>query len=138
MIQEIQDAIITKLDEITGVTVTAWQGDIEELLDSPQTLPCIQVIYQGTGFGPRKTMGYRQWDSAMEYLIVVTDKDNASRISAAQDCYTIIESVRTKLAGYAVTGYGALEPVKEERLMSVGGVLMYGLTYSLDVDVTIT
>jgi phage gp37-like protein len=138
MIQEIQTAIVAELDEIDGVTVTAWQGDIEELLDSPLTPPCIQVIYQGAAFGPRKTMGYRQWDTVMEYLIVVTDKDNASRIGAAQDCYTVIESVRSRLAGHVVTGYGALEPVKEERLMSVGGVVMYGLTYTMDVDVTVT
>ncbi|HSV27253.1 MAG TPA: hypothetical protein VLH60_05110 [Sedimentisphaerales bacterium] len=138
MIQEIQTVIVAKLNDINGVSVTAWQGDIDELLDSPQTLPCIQVIYNGAAFGPRKAMPYRQWDTGMEFLLIVIAKDNASRATAAQEAYGIIEDVRDKLAGYVVTGYGALEPEKEERLMAVGGVLMYGLTYRLDVDVTIT
>ena len=138
MIEDIQDYIETQLNTISGVTVTPWQGDIDELLDSPLTLPCIQIIYQAAEFGPRKTMGMRHWDLDMEFLLVVICKDNASRAGAAAEAYGIIESVRGKLAGYKITGYGALEPHSEERLMAVGGVLMYGLTYRLSTDVMIT
>ena len=51
MIEEIQDDIIERLMMIDGVaTVSAWQGEIDDLLKTPQRMPSLHVIYQGADF----------------------------------------------------------------------------------------
>ena len=132
MIETIQDAIISKLEEITGVnTVGVWQGDIDDLLKTPQRLPALHVIYQGSDFEEKRTIGGDQPGFAMDFLIVLVGKSLRSREAGASSCYTIIEAVRDKLIGYQVADYDILWPVKEDLLLAEGGLLVYGLNYRM-------
>ena len=132
MIETIQDAIITKLEEITSVnTVGVWQGDIDDLLKAPQRLPALHVIYQGSDFEEKRTIGGDQPGFAMDFLIVLVGKSLRSREAGASSCYTIIEAVRDKLIGYQVEDYDILWPVKEDLLLAEGGLLVYGLNYRM-------
>jgi len=131
MIEDIQDAIIEELEDITGIaTVGAWQGDIEDLIKTPQRLPALHVIYQGADWETFEQAGDRP-TAAMDFLIVLVGKNMKSRAAGAVSCYTIIEAVRNKLIGYQVEDYDFLRPVREDLIFSEGGVLAYGLTYRM-------
>lgn len=131
MIEEIQDAIIVELEEITGVkTVSVWQGDIDDLLKMPQQWPALHVIYQGADFEVFEQAGDRP-ALAMDFMIVLVGKSLKSRSAGASSCYILIEAVRTKLIGLQVTDYDFLRPVREELLFAEGGILVYGMTYRM-------
>jgi len=138
MIETIQDAIITALETITGVaTVGAWQGDIEDLLKTPQRLPALQVIYRGAVFGEKAVIGVNRADHQMSFLVVLVAKNFKSRSAGADSCYTIIDGVRSELVGLKIAPYGFLWPAKEELLMAEGGLLVYGLSYNMNTNVTV-
>lgn len=139
MISEIQDEIITKLQGILGVkTVDEWQGEIDSLLEKPQRLPSLHVIYRGVVFEEAGTFSPDRVYSNMEFLIVLIGKNLKSRAAGAENCYTIIEGVRAALIGHEIADYdGMLWPIREELIMAAGGVMAYGLTYRMDTQETI-
>lgn len=133
MIEETQDCIIAQLKTIPDVgTVDVWQGDIDELLKSPQRLPALYVIYQGSDFEEKKTIGGDQPGHAMDFLIVLVGKSLRSREAGAAACYAIIEAVRRKLIGLQILDADILWPVKEDLLLAEGGLLVYGLNYRMN------
>jgi hypothetical protein len=139
MIENIQDAIITQLEKITGVTaVGVWQGDIESLIKSPQRLPALHVIYQGADFEEKRVIGLNRADHTMIFLVVLIAKNVKSREAGAAASYTIIEGVRSYLIGYPVAPYGFLWPLKEDLILAEGGILVYGLTYRLRTNLIAT
>lgn len=133
MIETIQDAIITQLETIPGVvSVGAWQGDIDDLLKTPQRQPALHVIYQGANFEEKMTVGGDQPGLMVDFLVVLVGKNLRSRDAGATACYTIIEAVRDKLIGYRVAGYDILWPISEELIHAEGGILVYGMNYRMD------
>jgi phage gp37-like protein len=142
VIETIQDDIVTQLLTITGIgTVDAWQGDIEdmeEILKISQKLPALHVIYHGSGFGEKKTIGANRADNRMRFMIVLVNKNAKSRAAGAASSYTIIEAVRSKLMGHKTSPYqGFLWPLKEDLLLALGGIQVYGLIYFMDTGVTV-
>jgi hypothetical protein len=136
MIETIQDAIITQLLKITGVgSVGVWQGDVEDLLKTPQRLPALNVIYQGAEFDEKKVVGINRADHRMDFLIVLVSKNLKSRDAGASEAYTIIEAVRNYLIGHQISPYGWLWPVREDLVMAEGGLLVYGLNYRLKTEI---
>ncbi len=126
MIEEYQTAIIEELEGISGVnTVDAWQGDIEELLKTPQKLPALNVIYRGADFEEKQTDGGHN----MNFLVMLVAKNFRSRATGAANCNTIIEAVRGKLIGFAAEGFDTLWPVSEDLILARGGILVYALNY---------
>jgi len=142
MIETIQDAIITQLETISGVgSVGAWQGDvndIEEILQIPQKLPALHVIYHGAGFADKKTLGAAiSADANMRWMIISVNKNLKSRAAGAVSSYTMIEAVRNKLMGYRISPYhGFLWPLQEDLLTALGGLQVYGLIYRMNTSVT--
>jgi phage gp37-like protein len=133
MIETIQDDIITQLEKISGIkSVGVWQGDIDDLLKSPQQLPALAVIYQGADFDEKRNMGENRARHQMDFLIVVIQRNLKSREDGASSAYTIIEAVRNYLIGHWVNPYGYFWPVKEDLLSAGGGFLVYGLSYRMD------
>lgn len=131
MIETIQDDIIEQLEEIDGIaTVGAWQGDIDDLLKTPQRLPSLHVIYQGADFEPFEQAGDHT-TAAMDFLVVLATKNQKSRSAGSGSAYTLIEGVRGKLIGHQVDDYDFLRPVKEDLIASMGGILVYGLVYRM-------
>ena len=132
MIETIQDAIIDQLKTIDGVvTCEAWQGDIEDLLKTPQRLPALRVIFQTAVFDAKDTIGGDQPAMTLSYLIVLVAKHLKSREEGANLCYSIIEAARNLLIGHKVSGYDFLWPKQEDLIMAEGGTLVYGMTYSM-------
>jgi hypothetical protein len=126
MIEEYQTGIIEELTEIAGVnTVGAWQGDIEDLLKTPQRLPALNVVYRGADFEENQTDGGHD----MNFLIMLVGKNVRNRAAGAASCNTIIEAVRGKLIGLKVTGFDKLWPVSEDLILARGGILVYALNY---------
>ncbi len=138
MIQECQDLILKRLGEIEGVTtVDAWQGDVEALASKPARLPALMVVYGGCEYGPKRVIGKNHWDADTAWLVVLLHKDLRGPRKALEGCYGIIESVRAKLAGYELAGYGDLEPVSEELLFEKNGLYAYGLNYRVALTVAL-
>jgi phage gp37-like protein len=136
MIAEIQSAIITELSAIDGVgTVGVWQGDIDDLLQSPQRLPALHVIYQGAKFEDKKIIGVNRADHQMKFNIILIARNAKSREEGASGAYTIIEAVRGCLLGCQILPYGWLWPEDEELIDAVGGMLIYGLIYHIKTAV---
>ncbi|MHB8772963.1 MAG: Gp37 family protein [Syntrophales bacterium] len=137
MIEEIQGNIIDQLSAIVGVaTVGAWQGDIEELLKTPQKMPSLHVLYQGADFDPLQNVGAYA-NAAMDFIIVLMVQNQKSRTEGSLDAYAVIEAVRGKLIGHAVRTNDQLRPVREDLITARGGILVYGMIYRAGaVDVT--
>lgn len=126
MIDEYQEGIIDELEDIEGVnTVGAWQGDIEELLKTPQKLPALNVIYRGADFEEKQTDG----GHSMNFLIMLVGKNFRSRQAGASSCNAIIEAVRGKLIGLQIAGFDKLWPISEDLILARGGILVYALNY---------
>lgn len=131
MIEEIQDVIIEQLKMIEGVaTVGAWQGEIDDLLKTPQRMPSLHVIYQGADFEPFEQVG-ETTAAAMDFLIVLIAQNPKSRAAGSVAAYGIIEGVREKLIGHWVKQYDFLRPMSEDLISAQGGTLVYGLRYQL-------
>ncbi|PKN71195.1 MAG: hypothetical protein CVU54_01880 [Deltaproteobacteria bacterium HGW-Deltaproteobacteria-12] len=139
MIETIQDDIIAQLAKISGIkSVGTWQGDIDDLLKSPQLLPALAIIYQGADFEKRAVIGINKADLQMSFLIVLVSRNFRSREAGASSAYTIIEASRNYLIGHKIAAYGYLWPVKEELLSAEGGFLVYGLSYRISTDIIAT
>ena len=131
MIEEIQDDIIDQLQAIPGVlTVAAWQGEIEDLLKTPQKLPSLHVVYQGADFETFEQAG-ENTSAAMDFLIVLTAQNQKSRTAGSIASYALIEGVRGKLIGHQVAHYDFFRPVREDLITTRGGILVYGMVYQL-------
>jgi hypothetical protein len=137
MISSICDSIITELGGITNVKkVGAWAGDLDTLLSMPQNMPGLYLVYQTAKFAQAPaTMGTVKVDSVMKFqiLLIVSSLKNPS--TAATTAWGIIEAVRTALIGLQISTYNNLWPESEELVFSEGGLLVYGMNYSLDVRV---
>ncbi|MCK9195442.1 MAG: Gp37 family protein [Syntrophales bacterium] len=126
MIDEYQNGIIEQLETITSVkTVDIWQGDIEELLKTPQGLPALNVVYRGADFEEKQTDG----GHTMNFMIILVGKNVRSRKAGVSSCNAIIEAVRGVLIGYQVEGFDKLWPVSEDLMLARGGILVYALNY---------
>ena len=131
MIKEIQDSIISKLNEILEAkTVDIWHGDIEDLLKTPQKTPALWIIYQGCAFNAKEIIGAKIAPHDMTFLIVLMNRNLKGHKSGSEDGYIIIEKIREKLIAYD-TLYGWLWPVKEDLLIAESGILGYGLEYKI-------
>jgi hypothetical protein len=138
MIETIQDAIIAALENVEGVAAAGvWQGDIDDLLKTPQKLPSLSVVYQGAEFGERKTIGATIALHRMVFLVVLAARNLRSREEGATACYGIIEGVRGGLIGLQIAPWGWLWPISEELILAEGGLLVYGLRYRMNTEVTI-
>jgi hypothetical protein len=137
MISSICDSIITALGGIANVKkVGAWAGDLDTLLSMPQNMPGLYLVYQTAKFAQAPaTMGTVKVDSVMKFqiLLIVSSLKNPS--TAATTAWGIIEAVRTALIGLQISTYNNLWPESEELVFSEGGLLVYGMNYSLDVRV---
>jgi hypothetical protein len=133
MVETIQADIITQLETIEGVlSVAAWQGDIQDLIKTPMKLPALRVIYQSALFDEIRTGGAgAQPTVTLTYLIVLLGKNLQSRQAGASACYPIMDEIRKLLIGHDVVGYDFLWPKGEDLLFAEGGLLAYGLTYSM-------
>ena len=132
MLETIQNNIIAELEAIYGIkTVGAWQGDVESLLQMPQKMPSLHVVYQGAKFEPFNQVG-EPTISSLDYLIILIVQNQKSREDASVAAYTIINAVRNLLIGHQIGAYGFLRPTQEDLLMAAGSIIAYGLTYSMD------
>lgn len=137
MITEICNDIITALEGIPNVKkVGAWTGDFETLLSMPQNMPGLYLIYQTAKFANAPaTMGTVKVDSVMKFQILLVVNSLKSTSNAALTAWGIIEAVRTALIGLSVSTSNRLWPDSESLVFSEGGLLVYGMDYSLDVRI---
>lgn len=133
MIKEIQDAIIARLEGISGIAeLGAYVGDVEDIIKSPQRMPALHVVYQGANFLPDRVIGSNQAKLTPEFLVVLVARNLKRSVETSEAAYTLIESVRTQLTGYVVGTYGYLWPVSEDLILSEKGILCYGLKYQME------
>lgn len=137
MISDICDSIITALEGIANVRkVGAWTGDLDTLLSMPQNMPGLYLVYQASKFAQAPaSMGSVKVDSTMRFQILLVVSSLKSTSNAAITAWGIIEAVRTALIGLKVSTQNYLWPDSEDLVFSEGGLLVYGLNYSMDVRV---
>lgn len=137
MLQTIIEAIATRLTGIEGVIgePAVWAGDIEEAIGQPKRLPAMWVVYTGADFSPRQTIGGAYYTHELAFTIVLAATNARSRADGAATCHEIIEAVRALLIGYQISDYGELWPEKEELIDAAGALLVYGLSYRMEVSV---
>jgi hypothetical protein len=136
MISEICNEIISAISGITGVKkVEAWAGDINMLLTMPQNMPGLYLVYPGASFGGPVTMGTAKVDTVMKFQILLVVSSLKSPVNAATLAWGIMESVRSILIGKQILSYNKLWPENEELVFSEGGLMVYGLNYSLDARI---
>ena len=136
MLTTISSDILLQLAAVSGVKSTGlWVGDIQELLKAPQNLPGLYLMYQDGKFTAPMTMGANYADIATQWMVVVIASSLKNAADAAATAWGLIEGVRTKLIGHQVSTYNKLWPESETLLFAENGVLVYGLTYSLEVRI---
>lgn len=138
MISAICADIISAITGLTGVkSVGAWAGDVDSLLQMPQNLPGLYLVYNGADFdeGPA-TMGTVKVDTDMSFQVLLIVNNPRSPAAAATAAWTIMELVRAALIGRQVLTYDKLWPVKEDLIFSEGGLLVYSMDYTLDARTT--
>lgn len=132
MISEFEDDIIEQLKTISGITeVDLYVGDVEDIIKQPHRMPALHVLYQGGDFLKDRVIGSNQAKLTGEFLVILTSRNVRSTVAGAGSCYSIIESVRSKLIGHVIGNNGYLWPVSEDLLFSKKGILCYGLKYEI-------
>lgn len=132
MIEDIQNEIVEQLEKIEDVpTVSAWQGDINDLLKTPQKLPALRVIFQEALFDEKNTIGGDQPALTLNYLVVLVGKNLRRRDAGGEACYPIIGKTLGALTGHNVPGYDYLWPRRVDLIFAEGGILAYGMTFSM-------
>lgn len=137
MISETCSNIITALSGITGVKkVGAWTGDIDTLLSMPQNMPGLYLVYQNCKFAAAPAaMGTVTVDTTMRFQILLIVNGMKSTSASSETAWGIIESVRSALIGLKASTYNQLWPESEELVFSEGGLLVYGMNYTIDVRI---
>lgn len=131
MLSEIQTDIIQQLSSVSGVaTVGVWAGDVDELLEQPQRLPAVYVVFDGADYEPYDRAGDNT-TAAFDFLVIVVARHLKSRADGAATAYDIIEGVRSALIGHQVGDFDFLRPVREDLITTSGGILVYGCVYRL-------
>lgn len=131
MLQEIQTAILDALSKVEDVvTLEAWAGDVDDLLEKAQRLPAVYVVFDGADYEPYDRAGDNT-TAALDYLVIVVARSLRGRADATAAAYEIIEGVRSALIGCQIADYDFLRPVREDLITTAGGVLVYGLVYRL-------
>lgn len=136
MIADIAEAILDKLATVSGAkSVGPWTGAIDDLLQKPQNLPGLYLVYQGATIEGPITMGTTASDCTTSWQVVVVTASRKSQADGAAAAWSLIEAVRSELHGLEVGGYGALWCRSEELSFAENGVLVYGMTYSMETRI---
>lgn len=141
MLTETSDAILARLGAIPGINHTGeWAGEIEDLLKQPHKLPAAFVIYGGSGFGNGPVaMGTAIAPAAQSWSVILIAKNLRSRAEGALEAYAYIERIRAAAAAGGLTKFpvadGWLWPEREELISAKGGVLVYGIDFTLETEV---
>lgn len=136
MLSTISDDILTQLATITAAKSTGlWAGDTQTLLKAPQNLPGLYLLYQGGKISAPVTMGTTAADYVTSWMVVVVASSLKSPGDGAETAWGLIEDVRSALIGHQVSTYNKLWPENEELLFAENGVIVYGLTYTLDARI---
>ena len=136
MLSTISDDILAQLATITAAKTTGlWAGDVQELLKAPQNIPGLYLLYQGAKISAPMTMGTTAADYVTSWMVVVITSSRKSPGDAAEAAWDIIEDVRSALNGHQVSTYNKLWAESEELLFAENGVMVYGLTYTLEARI---
>lgn len=136
MLTTISEDILDQISGITGVkSVGTWAGDVQDLLKAPQNLPGVYLIYQGAQISAPVAMGANAADLKTRWMVVVVTVSLKSPSQAAETAWNIIEDVRLALIGHQVSTYNKLWPEDEELLFAENGIMVYGLTYTLEARI---
>ena len=132
MLTETSDAITKHLRSIAGIQhVGEWSGDVEELLRVVHPIPSLHLVYTGAKFGDAPAaIGTKIAPHAMVWTVVLLSKNLRSHAAGALEAYAHIEAVREQLIKFQVPA-GWLWPTREGLIAAKGGLLAYGLDYTI-------
>ncbi len=114
-------------------TVDVWEGEVEELLKKPHLMPSAHVIYGGCQYGELVNLGGTIVAAVQTWSVILLGKNLKSRKDGAQGIYPLIEEIRAALTKFD-TGYGYLMPAAENLIVAQGGLLGYGLDFTLETE----
>ncbi len=135
MLTEVQNDILTALDGLPAFRERGvWQGELDELLKTPQKLPSVHVCLVTGQFGgpklipPTESLLNMGWDLIIAYECL---KDR--RVSADQG-YGLIEAVVACLKGLR-TQRGLLWPESLDLLQSINGKTVYAVRFLIEKEI---
>lgn len=141
MLTEVSDVVLEALRAMDRFQqLGEWAGEVEDLLKSPHKLPAAFLIYGGCGFGEGPVaIGTAVASAAQVWTVVLLSKNLRSRGDGALEAYAHLEAIRAPAAEgglrrLAVPG-GWLWPKREGLVSAKGGVLVYGIDFTLEGEV---
>lgn len=99
MIEAVINGILAALGTIDGVTITGWEGLIEQARARGRVakLPAIVVIYEG---GPIEPKGQAGWSHAAQIRVQVGSRHLRSAREAAIGAHDLVTLVLARVAGF--------------------------------------
>lgn len=151
MLTEVQNDMLAALDRITyqGVPVFkhtgVWQGNLEDLLKTPQKTPSAHVVLASGLFGEAKTIPPKTSPLNMGWDVIIVYQCLSDRRIAANKGYGLIEAVTKPVSpdGIQVGGLtglktqgGMLWPLSLELLDTINGITAYAIRFEIERSIT--
>lgn len=137
MISETEQAIITKLQNISGVkTIMSATGAIINIMDSVAgggvDLPALCVLYTGSDFHQRESGAAVNAPHTMRFTVLYLSRQ-ASKSSDIAAAYSAIESVRAKLIGQEINAADIW--IEKEEMVGIETIpaIIYAMHYVFEV-----
>ncbi|MCP4259089.1 MAG: hypothetical protein GY774_16510 [Planctomycetes bacterium] len=122
-----ENAIIAELEaQITTAKVEGYPDDpLNYNLKHPNGALLVQ--YQGSSYTEPVSYVVEQKQKALFDIFIIT-----KNLRTHTGAYAYLESVKTILTGFEITGLARLYPVQEQFLSDVNGIWRYGITFALN------
>ncbi|WP_214172527.1 hypothetical protein [Geoanaerobacter pelophilus] len=127
MLSESLTTLITALKEMPEYkTVDIWEGDVESLINKPQTLPSAHLILSKCGFSEPNVIGGTTAPAGIIWSLIIMSKNLRSKSDGAVESLALIEATAAKLFRLN-TGFGFIQPDEAQLVGVQNGVASYGM-----------
>jgi hypothetical protein len=146
MLTEVQNDILAVLDTITAFKERGvWQGNLDELLKTPQKTPSVHVALTSGLFGAPATAPAKASMARLGWDIIIVYQCLKDRRIASDQGYGLIEAIVKPvpkgshivggLTGLKTQG-GILWPASLELLDTINGITAYAIRFEIERSIT--
>lgn len=127
-IKTTEQAVIDRLEsQITDYKIEGYPDDpLSYVLKHSNG--AILVQYDGSSYTEPESYGIVSQKQKAVFGIISITKNLRTHTGA----YDALESIKTALTGYVITGVGRLYPVRDEFLSDRDGIWRYGITFAIN------
>lgn len=142
MLTEVRNDILAVLDTISAFKERGvWQGNLDELLKTPQKTPSVHVALASGLFGASATIPPKASPVRLGWDVIIVFQCLKDRRTAANEGYGLIEAVvkPVSIDGVTVGGLtglktegGMLWPASLELLDTINGISAYVIRFEIE------